>query len=255
MSITSIIAEAPGSDTAPRAYARFSRRLQAVMIDYMILTIGLVAALVLATASNMNSAARMVGIAAAAAILLYEPFFVSIYGGTIGHTRRNLRVIDDRTGTNVGFAKAFARFSIKLFLGWFSFLSMTTTQRHQALHDLWTNSTVQIRELDAAQPHHFAVARSATAQPGMPGSGRRAAVIAAYAGLSFIVMVLALIIMHFAGFISPSCFNDDACTWAENASVNALILGWIALLAGILYSGWHGRLLGCRRKTSEVTPP
>ena len=71
-----------------------------------------------------------------------------------------MRVVDDRTGGNVHFLKAVARLIIKTLLGWLSFLAMATTRRHQALHDLWTESTVQIREVERAERHHYAEARS-----------------------------------------------------------------------------------------------
>ena len=53
-------------------------------------------------------------------------------GGTVGHMLCNLRVVDDRSGRNVGIPKAIARVIIKSLLGWYSFISMATTRRRCA---------------------------------------------------------------------------------------------------------------------------
>ena len=78
-----------------------------------------------ALASNISSdnAARALGVAVVIILLLYEPLFVTRFGGTLGHIWTNLRVVDDRGG-NVGFGKALVRFLIKSLLGWYSFLTM-----------------------------------------------------------------------------------------------------------------------------------
>ena len=92
------------------------------------------------------------------AVLLYEPVLVSFTGGTVGHHLTNLRVVDDRGG-NVSFLKACARMVVKDLLGWCSFVILMATSRNQAIHDLVTRSTVQIRDLAKALPrpiHHGA---------------------------------------------------------------------------------------------------
>jgi len=56
---------------------------------------------------------------------------------------------------------------------------VVTTQRHQAVHDLLTHSTVQIRDRSKAEPHHYRQAETFS-QPGMPSKGRRVVVTGAY---------------------------------------------------------------------------
>jgi uncharacterized RDD family membrane protein YckC len=69
-------------------------------------------------------------------------------------------VVDNRTQRNVSLAKALARFGVKGVLGILSFFTMNFSRRHQAAHDILTNSSVQIRDATKAQPHHYTVGRA-----------------------------------------------------------------------------------------------
>jgi len=95
------------------AYARFLPRVQALVIDSIILVVVIFAAVMVAVAVRSDNFARPLGFAVAAFWLLYEPLFVSYAGGTLGHIRSNLRVVDDRTHGNVSFLKAVARAIVK----------------------------------------------------------------------------------------------------------------------------------------------
>lgn len=112
---------------ATPAYGRFSRRLQAVLIDSIIFLVLMAAALSIMTALQSNGVGRILGFAFLAILLLYEPVLVPLTGGTIGHYLCNLRVVDDRTNGNIGFLKAVARATIKSVLGLYSFITMGTT--------------------------------------------------------------------------------------------------------------------------------
>jgi uncharacterized RDD family membrane protein YckC len=91
------------------------------------------------------------------ALILYEPIMVWGYSATIGHRVTNLRVIDEGSGGNPGLLKSLARFAIKTLLGLVSFLTMALTRRYQAVHDLLTHTTVQIRDLALAAPDDYHV--------------------------------------------------------------------------------------------------
>jgi uncharacterized RDD family membrane protein YckC len=69
----------------------------------------------------------------------------------------NLRVVDNRTASNVSLPQALLRFVVKGILGVLSFLTMRFSRRHQALHDILTSSSVRIRDAAAARPHHYTV--------------------------------------------------------------------------------------------------
>ena len=71
----------------------------------------------------------------------------------------NLRVADNRTQGNVSLHKALTRFVLKALLGVFSFLTMNFSRRHQALHDIVTNSSVRIRDAAKARPEHYTLGR------------------------------------------------------------------------------------------------
>jgi uncharacterized RDD family membrane protein YckC len=150
------IDSAVASDTP--AYARFTRRVQGMMIDYIVISLLIAGALMIAVAFESNSIGRILGFTVAAIWLLYEPVLVSLTGSTLGHRYCNIRVVDNRGG-NIGFAKAVLRTILKTAFGWLSFLTMAFTSRHQAIHDVLTGSTVQIRDLSKARPFDFRVAR------------------------------------------------------------------------------------------------
>src|SRR5260370_42592600 len=122
------------------------------MLDWVITLIIIFGAVLVATTVGNNNVSRALGILVVIALLLYEPVLVSFTGGTLGHYFSNLRVVDERSGGNVSFLKACARVVIKGVLGWYSFIVMTSTRRNQAVHDLLTESTGQIRGPEKALP-------------------------------------------------------------------------------------------------------
>ena len=115
---------------ATPAYARFLPRLRALFIDAIVIMVAVFAAVSIAVVIRSDHLARPLGFSVAAAFF-YEPVLVAFAGGTIGHRRCNLRIVDDRTGANVSFLKAVLRTLIKAALGWVSFVSMLTTRRSQ----------------------------------------------------------------------------------------------------------------------------
>jgi uncharacterized RDD family membrane protein YckC len=149
--------------TSTIAYARFSRRLRALLLDALLFGLTFyIGATVIGSLSMPDSARRVAWLAVLLLIILYEPVLVSAIGGTIGHRLTNLRVVDDRSNGNIGLIKALVRSAVKAMLGWLSFLAMTVTRRHQAVHDVVTRSTVQIRDVSKASAAHFVTERGAT---------------------------------------------------------------------------------------------
>ncbi len=147
-----------GGDAEPVTvlYASLLRRFQAVVADSVVYVAVWVLVMVLGTAAaSVAPIGGMFLILWVGFLFLYEPVSVSRFGGTLGHRFNNLRVVSNQTGGNVSFGAAVVRILIKWFFGWLSFALILFTRRRQALHDLWTLSTVQIRDAEAAQPHHF----------------------------------------------------------------------------------------------------
>ncbi|XWN38173.1 MAG: RDD family protein [Balneola sp.] len=74
---------------------------------------------------------------------LYDPIFVSFFGGTIGHYILGLRVKQNQSEhKNINFILAFGRYIAKLLLGWFSLLTVSASQKKRALHDMISGSVV-----------------------------------------------------------------------------------------------------------------
>ena len=109
---------------APR-YARFTRRLRGIMIDWILAMILMFGALLVASSVRSDQFSRTLGIVVVVVLVLYEPILVSLTGGTLGHYFANLRVADERDQGNVTFLKALARLVLKSLLGWYSFIVMT----------------------------------------------------------------------------------------------------------------------------------
>ena len=145
----------------PPLYANFPRRLDALSIDSVVLIGFSVVVFLLASLFERLDVVRIALIVCWwLTILFYEPIMVWRFGGTIGHRAMNLRVVDNRTAGNVSLLKAVARLVVKGLLGVVSFFSMNFSRRHQAVHDILTGSSVQIRNPTKAQPHHYTIGRA-----------------------------------------------------------------------------------------------
>ena len=236
--------EAP-SDT--HAYARFTRRVQGVFIDAIIFMLILAVALMLAVWFASDHIARILGVTVAATWLFYEPLLVSLTGGTIGHYLCNIRVVDDDSG-NISFVKAVARMIIKSLLGWYSFLAMAMTSRRQAVHDLLTRSTVQVRDLAKAEPYHFRSRRDPPTPPGIPAQVRRAAVIGVYLLVCFLLFALAMAALVPVGLVSRRCMDGQSCSAAGLAILILLSVIWGGMSAWAAFSGWRGQFWGARAR-------
>jgi uncharacterized RDD family membrane protein YckC len=227
------------------AYGRFMRRLTAVVVDSIVFMLIMAGALIVAVSFKSDNVARILGFTVVATWLLYEPILVSMTGATIGHHLYNLRVVDDRGG-NISFGKAVVRVVIKTVLGWYSFITMAMTSRHQAIHDLLTHSTVQIKDLAKAQPHHFATRREQLTAPGMPSMVRRVVVILAYLFVCLAVFSVAVAGAVPAGLVSERCIDSYPCTGPELIMLSVAWLTWAGLSIWTAVLGWQGRLWGAR---------
>ena len=198
------------------AYATFTVRARALVIDSAIGAAALIALMIFSSATeNLRGSGVATVIAIWAFILLYEPVLVAVYGGTLGHRWSNLRVVSDETGRPPNFFVAFARFLLKGILGVYSFVAMGFTRRHQALHDVITGTTVQLRDVAAAQDFEYVNERAPDDDVAMPSLGQRV-----------FVAILYFIAIYF-------------------------ILGGASLVLAplIVILGWYGGLPGARRRS------
>jgi uncharacterized RDD family membrane protein YckC len=228
------------------AYARFMPRLRALYVDAIIIMVVAFGVLFVAVTLRSDDIARVLGFTIVVSWLLYEPLLVSFAGGTIGHRRTNLRVVDDRTRGNVGLLKSFARTIIKAVLGWVSFITMLTTRRSQAMHDLLTRSTVQVRDLASAGPKLYVHERQDFAPDVMPSRTRRALVIGAYVIGSFVLCLLLFVFLIQNGFVSDRCISADQCSQRDDMMIGWPLVAWLVVSLLCVGFGWRGRLFGCR---------
>ena len=84
--------------TSTPQYAQFSRRLRAIVIDWMISLAVIFGAVLIAVNVGNDNFSRALGVLVVTVLLLYEPLLVSFSGGTLGHRFTNLRVVDDNGG-------------------------------------------------------------------------------------------------------------------------------------------------------------
>ncbi|WP_426439381.1 RDD family protein [Bradyrhizobium genosp. P] len=241
----SVDATVPPVAAAPPLFARFSRRFRGIFIDWAITLVVIFGALLVVSTIAADSISRALGIAVIAALLLYEPVLVSFTGGTVGHHLTNLRVVDDATGGNLGFLKACARLLIKGLLGWYSFVIIAATRRNQAIHDLVTRSTVQIRDPAQARPGQFVTERIEPAAARMPAPWERVLAIFIYLVLTF-VFIAALDSIVSVGLMSARCTNLDYCRGVQKVIELVLDIGLLLAMVAIIAQGWRGKLYGAR---------
>lgn len=226
------------------AYATFTVRARALVIDAAVIAAGLIVLVLLGSFTESlrgSGLATVIGIFAL--LLLYEPVLVSLYGATLGHRWSNLRVISDSTGNPPSFVVAFLRFILKTILGFPSFFTMAFTRRHQALHDLLTRTTVQLRDVAIAQDFEYVNERAEDPGVMMPAPWRRLAV-------SFLYLIAAFVVSNLltVAILSRQCVLHDSCGSGDRA-VSVTIGGvFLLLIPLILILGWQGRLPGARRR-------
>ncbi len=125
---------------------------------------------------------------------------------------------------------------------------LAATRRNQAVHDLLTRSTVQIRDPARARSGQYVTERAEPAEGSMPSRLRRSVVTMLYVALAlaaYFVMVGTLIV---AGMLSERCVDKDFCSAGERALTAASAIGALLLFAGVIALGWTGRLPGALRR-------
>jgi uncharacterized RDD family membrane protein YckC len=229
-----------GEHAAP--YARFTRRLHALALDAILYSTALVF-MVLAAPVVEGSAIRerlFFGVVFVS-MVLYEPILVVTAGGTLGHRWANLKVVDRKSGANLGILRALVRFLVKALIGWLSFVTMAFTRRHQAIHDLVTGSFVYVRDPSVAAPTHYVPERP----PVNVTVLRRVTMIIVYNVVLSILFLGAVAATE--SFISERCWLEDVCTSTDSIITGAVGLAWLVLIVVTIALGWRGHLPGARK--------
>ena len=123
-------------------YATLQSRIKAAVIDSILLIVLMYCTTeVLKYFDDVPSSVRMYLFILL--FVLYEPILVSVFGFTAGHYYSDIKVKRaNNSNKNVIFPLALLRFILKFFLGWLSLLTVTGTEKRQAIHDKVVNSVV-----------------------------------------------------------------------------------------------------------------
>jgi len=123
-------------------YSTITSRIKAAFFDtiFIILLI-LTYNFILETLEINSTVIKSVGMVSI--LFLYEPLLVTILGATVGHMFMDIRIKDkENPSKNINILSAILRFIVKIFLGWFSLVTVSNHSEKRAIHDLVGNSIV-----------------------------------------------------------------------------------------------------------------
>ena len=123
-------------------YSGVAVRVKALVADYVvILGFMIIVTYTFSIFEHVPDNARI--IAFVLIFFLYDPIFVSVFGGTIGHMMFGIRVKREKNHQkNILFPVAIVRFIVKILLGWISLVTISGNEKKQAIHDSFVGSVV-----------------------------------------------------------------------------------------------------------------
>ncbi|MCP4315772.1 MAG: RDD family protein [Hyphomicrobiales bacterium] len=225
-----------------RHFPRFQLRLQAAIVDGLIVFVLFLASGLFIARFDLPAYAKVSFVALV--ILAFEPGLVSLTGSTIGHYLRNLKVEDAETGRRLNLIRAIVRFTVKAVLGLYSLTSILITQKHQAVHDMAVGSVVVLRHPERySQADRLPERKRLDEAFVYPSRLRRVLAIVLYLVALLISFVFAL---HF--LLSNRCFLYDECGGLDDLVEFVVSAIWIAGFFSMIYFGANGRLWGARKR-------
>jgi uncharacterized RDD family membrane protein YckC len=127
-------------------YVGIMERYKSILIDLMIL-IGLAYCCSLILDSFQNVPENLRISIFVFITILYEPIFVSLFGGTLGHFMMGIRVKKENDPSkNINIIAAIFRWIVKSLLGWISLFTVSSGAKKQAIHDHLVGSVVIFKE-------------------------------------------------------------------------------------------------------------
>ena len=222
-------------------YPRLVRRVRAVLIDSVLVPVAAIAALLIGVSAGITDPLAKI-LLFVAPIIILEPFLVMSTGGTVGHHLTRLKVMKkDGTG-HIGFIPATIRFLVKLFLGWFSFIFILTTRKHQAVHDLAAGSIVVHRDITNLPEHEILTERKIDTEYEYPPAWRRVLFMVLYSFVSFVLFSVLTSLMA-----SRPCLFAHRCSLFDQVIVLSLDICFLLSIGAIIVFAWKGALYGCRK--------
>jgi uncharacterized RDD family membrane protein YckC len=229
--------------SASFSYPRLIRRVQALLIDSLLVSICALGAMV--AASSFEIKGVYAALVAGFVIFLLEPALVSFTGGTVGHHLRGLTVIHPKSRKKLNILIAILRFVLKVPLGSLSLITYFTTKRYQAFHDLISSSIVVLKQpeevvgFEKLNERQFEITGFT-----YPSIWRQVFIVVVY-NLAFISLTL----------IGMVVAAEAACQYQMaycEETTSALGIAWeifaILFFGASIYHCRYGRILGCRRK-------
>lgn len=228
--------------TTTSVYPRLLRRVQAALIDSVVITIAFIAGLTLVAQLNFTSLI-VNGIIWILPILLLEPGLVAWTGGSIGHHFRGIRVRKLDKDKNLNVFQAVIRFLLKTLFGWLSLIFVLTTKKHQAIHDIYSLSLVVVKHAKSLS-HNETYPERIVEEPGFiyPGKTRRVMTAIGYIVIMTIFYLLVILFIN-----QVKC--TPTCTEIIGVFIYLSSYAWIWFVGAITVLGWLGKLPGCRRKS------
>lgn len=123
-------------------YPLILERIQSILIDSILI----VAAMIIISdiLSNFKDVPTWLRAVLLISIFLYEPISTT-FGGTIGNNIKGIRVRkNDNETQGINIIQAIIRYFLKLLLGWLSFISIFSSNKKRAIHDI-VSGTVMIK--------------------------------------------------------------------------------------------------------------
>lgn len=224
-------------------YPRLIKRVRAVLIDSILTIVAVATSLSIVSAVGVSSGIAKIMLIVLP-ILILDPILVTVTGGTIGHHVMGIRVTRIDGLSRINIVAATVRFIVKALFGWFSFIFVLTTARHQAIHDLVAHSIVINKNPAGLASYDVLTERLPQNDPYIyPSAWHRFLITAAYWVLYIIIISVCSAI-----FISQTCLDHQHCSESEAITSFALSLLLLLGIGWITVRGWSGKLYGGRRK-------
>ncbi|PWB27516.1 RDD family protein [Flavobacterium sp. HTF] len=123
-------------------YPPMTERIQSILIDSIII----VACMIIFSdiLSGFQNVPDWLRAFLLISLFLYEPI-ATTFGGTIGNNLKGIRVRKDSDNTKkINIFQAIIRYFFKLLFGWFSFITIFSSSKKRAIHDI-LSGTVMIK--------------------------------------------------------------------------------------------------------------
>jgi uncharacterized RDD family membrane protein YckC len=129
-------------------YPEIKDRVKAVLFDSLIIIFAMfIISDLFSRFDNVPNEYRM--IAFIFVFFLYDPIAVAFFGGTIGHHINEIEIKrESSTEKNIYIHNALIRFAVKFFLGWLSFITINSSDKKRAIHDMISGSVVVYKEVE-----------------------------------------------------------------------------------------------------------